>query len=300
MDETECEIYDPFDSLSPSERSETMSKALSQFGERMRDNNQRILKRVLDIIASTDGDEELHLNILATHLDKWSSETVYTRTRTDDIENTLFWDPTITRLRDFEPWDWSISELKNAEDPEKLRAYAAEFLKGLELAVRAKACRELLGDTTVDNLRLPAEYYEFARQCGGLASANYDREVFLCDFSSKMYCPEELAGPLDKIEQFSGAISGFYFAAGWKAGENYDNCVIYYALTQHVEEPEGPWRWRVFVNNWEVHEWQGPFDDIFSFMEWYCDRYNQVPWDCVQSSIRRTHEKCKAAFAEAT
>ncbi|KAH0140364.1 hypothetical protein KCU67_g14881, partial [Aureobasidium melanogenum] len=168
----------------------------------------------------------------------------------------------------------------------------------LELAVRAKACRELLGDTTVDNLRLPAEYYEFARQCGGLASANYDREVFLCDFSSEMYCPEELAEPLDKTEQFSGAISEFYFAAGWKAGENYDNCVMYYVLTQHVEEPEGPWGWMVFVNNWEVHEWQGPFDDIFSFMEWYCDRYNQVPWDCVQSSIRRTHEMCKAALEE--
>ena len=180
MDEPQCEIYDPFDSLSPSERSETMSKALRRAEERSSGDNQRILKRVLDIIANTDGDDELHLNILATHLDKYSSETVYTRTRTDDLENTEFWDPTITRFSDFDPWDSSVSFRE--PNSEESRAYVADFLRSLELAVRTNASRDLLGDIAVDNLRLPAEYYEFARQCGGLSSANFDRQVFLCEF----------------------------------------------------------------------------------------------------------------------
>ncbi|KAH0094300.1 hypothetical protein KCU66_g16680, partial [Aureobasidium melanogenum] len=88
MDEPQSEIYDPFDELSPSERSESISKALAQFGKRMEDSNKRIVERLLDTIAKTDGHEELHLDMLATHLDKDTTETMQIKARTDELENT--------------------------------------------------------------------------------------------------------------------------------------------------------------------------------------------------------------------
>ncbi|CAD0083526.1 unnamed protein product [Aureobasidium vineae] len=294
--ELPAEIYDPFGDLSPSERSEIISKALARYEQRMKNDNERILKRVLDTIAKTDGTEELHLDMLATHLDRHTTRRLEARTRTDALENTTEdWDPNITRLSDFTSEDGALASWP---DSEKLPDHLTGFLDDLELAVRNNASRELLGDAAVDNLQLPAEFVEFSKQCGGLWYANYERESFYCDFASQHYQPDELAQPLDKITEWSGGRYDFEFAAGWLAGKNYYHCVIYYALCQRLDEPDEPWRWRVFVNNWECPDWQGPFDDLFGFLDWYCSRYDQVPWDSVQYSIESIHWKCKEAFEE--
>lgn len=65
------EILDEFRDLSPTERFETTAAFLSSFADSMRDNNKRILSRVLDMIAEIEGDEKLHLDTLVTHL-KWN------------------------------------------------------------------------------------------------------------------------------------------------------------------------------------------------------------------------------------
>ncbi|KAG9885087.1 hypothetical protein KCU94_g17837, partial [Aureobasidium melanogenum] len=292
MDEPQSEIYDPFDELSPSERSESISKALAQFGKRMEDSNKRIVERLLDTIAKTDGHEELHLDMLATHLDKDTTETMQIKARTDELENTCVWDPAITRLSDFVLTDSGISTWSE----ETTHDYITGFLERLVLAVRANASRELLADTTIDNLQLPAAFCEFTRQCAGLSYGNYEREMFLCDFASQHFGESQMAQPLDKMRQYCGQTRHYEFVAGWKAGDNYNNCVIYYALTLRYDEPDEPWQWRIFVNNWEFHEWQGPFDDIFSFMDWYSDRYRQVEWDDVKASIDDIYDMCKVRY----
>lgn len=49
---------------------------LSEFEDRMADNNTRIFSRVLDLIAATEGDEQVHLDMLAMHLLKKTSEVI--------------------------------------------------------------------------------------------------------------------------------------------------------------------------------------------------------------------------------
>ncbi|KAG9963541.1 hypothetical protein KCU61_g3501, partial [Aureobasidium melanogenum] len=289
MNEPQSEIYDPFDELSPSERSESMSKALAQFGQHMEDSNKRIVKRLLETIAKTDGHEELHLDMLATHLDKDTTETIRIKTRTDELENTCVWDPAITSLSDFVLTDSGISTWGE----ETTHDYITGFLERLVLAVRANASRELLANTTIDNLQLPAAFCEFTRQCGGLSYGNYEREMFLCDFASQHFGESQLAQPLDKMRQYCGQTRHYEFAAGWKVG---DNCFISYILCLRYDEPDEPWQWRIFVNNWKFHEWQGPFDDIFSFMDWYSDRYKQVNWDDVKASIDDIYDMCKVRY----
>lgn len=53
----------------------------------MLDNNQRIISNVLDMIAATDGDETLHMNMLATHLDKISLKYMDLKTWPPEDEN---------------------------------------------------------------------------------------------------------------------------------------------------------------------------------------------------------------------
>ncbi|KAH0372471.1 hypothetical protein KCU65_g998, partial [Aureobasidium melanogenum] len=218
MDEAQSEIYDPFHELNPSERSESISRALAQFGKRMEDSNKRVVARLLDTIAKTNGNEELHLDILATHLDKETTETIRIKARTDELENTWVWDPAITRLSDFVLTDSGISTWSE----ETTHDYIAGFLERLVLAVRATASRELLTDTTIDNLQLPAAFCEFTRH--------------------QHFGESQMAQPLDKMRQYCGQTRHHEFAAGWKAGDNYNNCVIYYALTLRYDEPDEPWQ----------------------------------------------------------
>ena len=64
-----------------------MASLLSQFCAYMLDNNQRIISNVLDMIAATDGDETLQMNMLATHLDKISLKYMDLKTWPPEDEN---------------------------------------------------------------------------------------------------------------------------------------------------------------------------------------------------------------------
>ncbi|KAG9947622.1 hypothetical protein KCU85_g5603, partial [Aureobasidium melanogenum] len=206
------DIEDEFRDLSPVARSETMASLLSQFADRMLDNNKRIFERVLDMIAETEGGEQLHLNMLATYLEMETSE-VHVKS----------WDDTeITRLSDYKassrlghdsgvcPWEHDSSE------------YIAAFLLHLQKAVRENASRDLLGDAA-ETLELPTDFCEFLKHTAGVVYPNLDRQMFVCSFGTNTYDIKGQAQPLDKMCKIAGP-NGFVVAAGWTAGDNDRSC----------------------------------------------------------------------------
>ncbi|THX81118.1 hypothetical protein D6D04_04219 [Aureobasidium pullulans] len=84
-----------------------MAILLSRFCAYMLDNNQRIISSVLDMIAATDGDETLHMNMLATHLDKigWIAE--FLQELKTAVRNNASRDYSEPDEPD-EPWKWRI------------------------------------------------------------------------------------------------------------------------------------------------------------------------------------------------
>jgi len=277
---SEEEIDDEFGELSPAERTETMASCLSKFREIMCDNNKRIFSRVLDMIAETEGDDKLHLDMLATHL---------------EIDN--------LRYVDFKSWDMpeytSFSNYRarsNLGDDDGIwgqspEEYVQRYLSSLQIAVRKNACRDLLG-SVAENLELPAEFCEFLRQTSGVYYPNLDRRMFVCDFSTTLYDEEKHALPLDKLCEYAGCEYDFEVAAGWVAGDRYyAESRIYYLLCRDYDEPDDPWRWKVFYMNYELSEGDH-FDSLRDFLSWYCKAYDWVKWSAVQCGIDSLHHKC--------
>jgi hypothetical protein len=280
------QIDDGFGELSPAERSETMASSLSEFGDVMRDNNERIFSRVLDMIAETEGDDKLHLDMLATHL---------------GIEDPAY--------IDFKPWDMpevtSFGDYRartHLGDDSGLCPrlsgpydYTADYLSGLRIAIRKNASRDLL-DSMAEDLELPAEFVEFLEHTSGVVYPNLDKRMFVCSFSTALYSPEEQAQPLDKLCEVAGC-EDFEVAAGWVAGDNDMSSRIYYLLCRDYDEPDEPWRWRIFYMNYKFADGDH-FDSLREFLSWYCNAYDWVVWKGVQSGIDSLHKKCIDALAE--
>ena len=282
MDST-AEIADEFGELSPAERYETTASFLSQFAETMRDNNKRIFSRVLDMIAATKGNEKLHLDMLATHIEMESWVDVEVKT----------WDvPEITSLSEYRAWSHLGDDSGICAPIKEPDGYVVRYLSSLEVAVRKNASRDLLG-TLADSLELPAEFYEFLKHTSGAVYPNLDRQMFVCTFAAVQHGEQEQAEPLDKICQFAGC-DGFEVAAGWKTGDN-ESCYIYYLLCKDADELDEPWQWRIFINNTEFHD-GGYFDSLHEFLGWYCSAYDWVEWKAVQDGINSLHRRCKEAL----
>lgn len=277
------EIFDEFRELSPAERHETTASYLQEFGDTMRDNNKRIFSRVLDMIAETEGDDMLHLDMLATHLDKEGPEHIEAKS----------WDmPEITSFSDYRART-HLEDDSGICDPRSEESIAY-YLSDLETAVRKNADRDLLG-SLVDSLQLPAEFVEFLKHTGGVAYPNLDKTMFVCTFATEQYWAMKHAQLLEQLYRFSGC-SGFKVAAGWKAGDNEKGRLIYYSLCKDNDELDEPWQWRIFINIAHQDEWY--FDSLRDFLAWYCHAYNWVNWDIVQMDIDDLNERCKKASAK--
>ena len=279
-------IRDEFRELSPAERSATTASFLSQIADLMLDNNKRIFSKVLDMIAETEGDEKLHLDMLATHLAMETSEVV-------DVHS---WDvPEITSLSEYRARSRLGEDSGVCPRLSGSYDYTAGYLQSLEIAVRRNASRDLLG-SMAESLQLPAEYSEFLEQASGVVYPNLDKQMFVCSFSTALYDADEQAQPLEKIYRSAGC-SGFEVAAGWKAGDNDQNCWIYYLLCKDDEEPDEPWQWRIFINNIDYQD-VNYFDSLRDFLAWYCNAYDWVDWKAVQEGVHSLHQSCEEALAE--
>jgi hypothetical protein len=287
--DTPGEINDAFGELEPTERCNAMTSSLSQFSDHMVDNNTRIISRVLDMISDTEGDDALHLDILASHLAKESNMDDGVQKWPGDNDQYR----EINSLNDFRahsnigkhsgicPWEPGTND------------HIAAFLLELQTAVRRNASRDLLG-STAETLELPSEFCEFFKHTGGVFYANLDKKMFVCEFATTDYGANEQAEPLEKMREL-GPSHEFEVAAGWKAGDNDQNCWIYYLLCREFDEPEEPWQWRIFVNNLTFHESEC-YDSLHEFLSWYCQPYDWINWDAVQMSVNELHSKCKEAL----
>jgi hypothetical protein len=276
---SEEEIDDEFGELSPAERSETIANFLSEYGDTMRDNNKRIFSRVLDMIAATEGDDKLHLDMLATHLE--IEDPKYVEFKSWDM-------PEITSFSDYRARsdlgdDAGICE-PFSED------YVGRYLSSLEIAVRKNASRDLLGNTA-ESLKLPAEFYEFLKHTGGAHYPNLDKRMFVCDLPTEHYNEEKHALPLDKLCEHAPCQYDFEVAAGWVAGDYDMSSRIYYLLCRDYDEPDEPWRWKVFYINYAFADGDH-FDSLRDFLSWYCKAYDWVNWKAVQCGIDSLHHKC--------
>lgn len=283
------EIDDAFGELEPTKRRDAVVSLLSQFSDYMVDNNTRIISRILDMISETEGDETLHLDILASHLDKQSNMDENVTKWLGDNEQYHG----IHTLNDFRthsdigkdsslcPWEPGTSDR------------IAAFLLELQTAVRRNASRDLLG-STAETLELPSEFCEFFKHTGGVVYPNLDKKMFVCEFATKDYGANEQAEPLERLREL-GPSHEFEVAAGWKAGDNDQNCWIYYLLCREFDEPEEPWQWRIFVNNTTFHEFEC-YDSLHEFLGWYCKPYDWIKWDAVQMSVDELHLKCTEAL----
>ena len=159
-----AKIIDDFRDLTLSERSEHMSNIFSRFGERICDNNKRVLTRMLDLIAKADDNEQILLNVLATHLQKDTPEVLFYNKWPSDIGE---WRG-VTRLSDFMSLTGSGSEMGVSQwGRTDTCPLFAGHLEGLEEAVRSNASRDYLG-TAAENLKLPAEYCELVHHTTGI------------------------------------------------------------------------------------------------------------------------------------
>ncbi|KAG9653989.1 hypothetical protein KCU95_g12229, partial [Aureobasidium melanogenum] len=279
------DIEDEFRDLSPIARSEAMASLLSQFADRMLDNNKRIFERVLDMIAETEGDEKLHLNMLATHLEMDTSEV--------DVKS---WDDTeITRLSDYKAWSRLGHDSGVCPWEHDSSEYIAAFLLHLQKAVCENASRDLLGDAA-ETLELPTDFCEFLKHTAGVVHPNLDRQMFVCSFGTNTYDIKGQAQPLDKMCRIAGP-NGFVIAAGWTAGDNDRSCWIHYLLCKRIAERNEPWRWRIFINNIDFHD-RGYYESLRDFLSWYCSAYDWVDWKAVQQGITVLHQECKEALEE--
>ncbi|CAD0095623.1 unnamed protein product [Aureobasidium mustum] len=283
---TAIDVEDDFRDLSPAARTEATASLLSQFADRMLDNNKRIFDRVLDMIAETEGDEKLHLDMLATHLAMETSEVV-------DVKS---WNNTeITSLSDYKAWsrlghDSGLCPWKHGSSE-----YITTFLGYLQKAICENASRDLLADAA-ETLELPIDFCEFLKHTAGVVYPNLDRQMFVCSFGTNTYDIQGQAQPLDKICRVAGP-DGFTVAAGWAAGDNDRSCWIHYLLCRRVTEPDGPWRWRIFINNIDFHD-RGYYESLRDFLSWYCNAYDWVDWEAVQQGIATLHQECKEALEE--
>lgn len=128
------DICDEFGELSPLERHETTAILVSQFADIMRDNNKRIFSRVLDMIAGTEGDDKLNLDMLATH--HGIEDPNYIEAKSWDM-------PEITSFSDYRARS-RLGDNSGICDPVS-EPNTAHYLSDLETAVRKNADRDLLG-----------------------------------------------------------------------------------------------------------------------------------------------------------
>lgn len=149
-------IHDPFAELDSSEQTKVMAAHLQRYEERATDSNKRTLHRVLDTIEAIEGDDAMHLDILATHMGKESRKYCDQMTWPGDLQL----EQDIVRPSDLKVSDeWTSSGVYQPHKEEII----AQFLRELETAVRKNADREFLG-AAAETLNLPAEFCEFFRQ----------------------------------------------------------------------------------------------------------------------------------------
>jgi hypothetical protein len=283
---SEEEIDDEFGELSPAERSETMASCLSKFGDIMCDNNKRIFSRVLDMIAETEGDDKLHLDMLATHLGIEDPKYV-------DFKS---WDvPEVTSLSEYRARSHLGDDSGLCPRLSGQYDYTVGYLRRLETAVRKNASRDLLG-SMAESLKLPAEFTEFLEHTSGFVYPNLEKTMFVCNFSTALYDEEKQAQPLDKLCEVANC-DDFEVAAGWVAGDNDMSSQIYYLLCRDYDESDEPWRWRIFYMNYEFADGDH-FDSLREFLSWYCNACDWVDWKAVQGEINSLHQTCKDALEE--
>lgn len=280
------DIEDDFRDLNSIARTEVTASLLSQFADRMLDNNKRIFDRVLDMIAETRGDEGLHLNMLATHLAMDTSEVI-------DVKS---WNGTeITTLSDYKAWSRLGHDSGLCLWKHDSSEYIATFLLYLQKAVCENASRDLLGDAA-ETLELPSDFCEFLKHTAGVVYPNLDRQMFVCSFGTNTYDIQGQAQPLDKMCKVAGP-NGFVVAAGWVVGDNDRSCWIHYLLCRKEAEPDEPWRWRIFINNIDFHD-RGYYESLRDFLSWYCGAYDWVDWEAFQQGVTALHQECKEAIEE--
>ncbi|CAD0095621.1 unnamed protein product [Aureobasidium mustum] len=281
--EPQTKIHDPFAELSPSEQSSIMSAHLQRYEERMTDSNKRTLHRVLDIISATEGDDAIHLDILATHMGRESRTICDQKTWPGYIQL----EQEIVRPSDLKTSeDWVSSGVLCLYEEE----FVASFLRDLKIVVRNKADKDLLG-TATETFDLPAEYCEFARQCGGIFYENYDRTRFTCPFGSQFYHPEDMAVPLERMTRIFNDDGYFEVAAGWRVGDNELTTSLYYMLCRVTADMDEPWQWRIGYFDYDTPDMR-LWENLPDFLEWYSEGYDRVIWENVEGTIERIHETC--------
>ncbi|KAG9529081.1 hypothetical protein KCU93_g3829, partial [Aureobasidium melanogenum] len=288
--EPQTAIHDPFAELDPSEQTKVMAAHLQRYEERATDSNKRTLHRVLDAISATEGDDAMHLDILATHMGKEDRKYCDQMTWPGDLQL----EQEIARPSDLKVSDeWTSSGVYQPHKEETI----AQFLRELETAVRVNADRELLGDAA-ETLNLPAEFCEFVKQCGGIYNENFDRHKFMCSFGSDSYLHEELALPLEKMRRTSfGDPRWFELAAGWRVGYDYSTTSLYYLLCRVTDNMDEPWQWRIGYFDYDTPE-DDLWDSLPEFLEWYCKGYDHVRWENVEGNIESIHEECLEELEE--
>ncbi|THY50490.1 hypothetical protein D6C99_04771 [Aureobasidium pullulans] len=239
--------------------------------------------RLSQFSAATDGDKTLYMNMLATYLDKTSLKYMDLETWPSEDEQEY---AEITSLADNPALETILAKLDETESSE----WIAEFLQNSKTAVHNTASRDLLGDATVDKLKLLLEFCDFFKHSPRVVYLSLDRKY--------PYHAEGQAEPLDEIRRSSRA-GGIDFAAGWRAGDNGQTCAIDYVLCKEyseLNEPDEPWKWRIFVANMEYGF--DCFDSLHDLLSWYCKPSDWIEWSDVQRSGDSLHRLCKAALVE--
>ncbi|KAG9653464.1 hypothetical protein KCU95_g12232, partial [Aureobasidium melanogenum] len=236
-------IHSP--NFDPSEQTKVMAAHLQRYEERATDSNKRTFHRVLDMISATEGDDAMHLDILATHMGRDSRIHCDQKTWPGDMRL----EQEIVRPSDLKTSeDWISSGVYCLYEAESV----TEFLQDLKIAVRNNADRDLLG-IAAETFDLPAEFCEFARQCGGIFYENYDRTKFTCPFGSQFYRPEDMAVPLEEMASI-GFSDDYYFevAAGWRVGDNELTTSLYYMLCRVTADMNERWKWKIGYFDYDI------------------------------------------------
>ncbi|KAI5194842.1 hypothetical protein E4T39_08489 [Aureobasidium subglaciale] len=291
-------IPDEFANSASSERAERMSSILQRFQTRMSETNSRVLGRVLDMIEATEGDEALHLDMLATHMSKYHSAHMqyspwkngYTLLDGTEINSMSAYRAYYSRKNGLLPHSRTDDGTLSNEDATAL----SHCLASLQWAVRQHADEDWLGGTA-NTLELPADYCELLKHVRGIGYENWDRQMFIPDVdASILQRIEDLALGADELSDLN-CKDDFRLAAGWIMGENEHGSLVVYAVSRHNGVVE-PWRWRIFVEANFPHT--NVFDNVEDFLVWLSSADDWIDWDGVQQSVSEAHTICRIRRAQ--
>ncbi|KAI5251672.1 hypothetical protein E4T42_04149 [Aureobasidium subglaciale] len=290
--QTPAYILDEFAYFTASERAERMAGTLLQFQTRMSETNGRVLGRVLDMIEASEGDEALHLDMLATHMSKYHSTHLqyspwkngYTLLDGTEINSMSAYRAYYSRKNGLLPHSRTNDGLLSDKDASTL----LHCLANLQWAVREHADEGWLGETA-HTLELPADYCELLKHVRGVGYENWDRQMFIPDIdASVLQRIEDLALEADELSDLD-CTADFRLAAGCIMGENEHGSQIIYAVSRHTGVVE-PWRWRIFVEANFPHT--NVFENVEEFLIWLSSADDWIDWSGVRESVGEVHKIC--------